>query len=64
MHSVQATKCVCNFVLVMTSALRRLYTSNLGEIVKDFYELKMIFISYELELSQILQIKESGKAQR
>ena len=52
-------KCVCNFVLVMTSALGRLYTSKLGDFVKKFYELSMIFISYELELNQILQIKES-----
>ena len=56
-------KCVCNFVLVVTSALGRLYTSNLGDFVKDFYELSMIFISYELELNQILQIKESVEAQ-
>ena len=47
----------------MTSALGRLYTSNLGDFVKDFYELRMIFISYDLELNQILQIKESVKAQ-
>ena len=50
MHSVQVTEdCVCNFVLVMTSALGRLYTSNLGDFVKDFYKLRMILISYEIK---------------
>ena len=52
-------KCIYNFVLVMTSVLERSYTSNLGNFLKDFYELSMIFISYKLELNQILQIKEN-----
>ena len=41
------------------------YSYNLGDFVKDFYELSMILISYELEpgKNKILQIKESVKAQ-
>ena len=41
------------------------YSYNLGDFVKDFYELSMILISYELEpgIKKILQIKESVKAQ-
>ena len=30
-------------------SLRRLHTSNLDDFVKYFYELSVIFISYELE---------------
>ena len=37
MHSVQLLKCVCGY--------------NLADFVKDFYELSMILISYELELN-------------
>ena len=50
-------KCVCNFVTC--DDFGRLYPSNLGDFVKDFYKLRMIFISNGLELNQILQIKES-----
>ena len=38
MHSVQVTQ---------VSAIS--YSYNLGDFVKDFYELSMILISYELE---------------
>ena len=60
-HSVQVTQVCLKFRTC--DDVGRLYTSNLDDFVEDFYEMLMVFSSYELETNQILQIKESVKAQ-
>ena len=46
MHSVQVTQLSVSVIS---------YSYNLGDFVKDFYELSMSLISYELELNPLIK---------